>query len=217
MGLSKYFKEAVQSSYKTVFNRATNKLQASNQGRITVFSEEFSWSLLVLAAIVIKSDGKILQTELNFMHEYLCKQYGKEKGLAKLNLFNDILLESLEADEVCAYVLLNMDYPARLQLFEFLFALAQADHFVHENEKATLFAMADKMGIYQIDIESVKNPYQASNNSPYKVLDLEPSCSNEEIRAAFRKVARKSHPDKIVQNGFYSENTGDDFRQAVEA
>ncbi|HKL38066.1 MAG TPA: DnaJ domain-containing protein, partial [Bacteroidales bacterium] len=42
----------------------------------------------------------------------------------------------------------------------------------------------------------------------YRILEVDPSASNEEIKKAYRQMANKYHPDKVS-------HLGEDFQQAA--
>ncbi len=48
------------------------------------------------------------------------------------------------------------------------------------------------------------------SKSPYEVLELSPGASPEEIKAAYRRLAGKYHPDKV-------QHLGEDFQKLAEA
>ncbi len=52
--------------------------------------------------------------------------------------------------------------------------------------------------------------------NPYKILDVSPNASNEEIKKAYRELSRKYHPDSYVNNPL-SELAEEKFKEVQEA
>ena len=46
-------------------------------------------------------------------------------------------------------------------------------------------------------------------NNPYEVLGVSPNATDDEVKAAYRKMALKHHPDRVA-------TLGDDVRKAAE-
>jgi DnaJ like chaperone protein len=46
-------------------------------------------------------------------------------------------------------------------------------------------------------------------DSAYKILEVDPSASNDDVKKAYRQMAMKYHPDKVS-------HLGDDFRRTAD-
>ena len=71
-------------------------------GRNTVNTQsgDFEMSLLVLASIVIKSDGKVDQRELDFVRSQFVSMYGKERANHAFQLFSGIIKNEVIVNEM---------------------------------------------------------------------------------------------------------------------
>ena len=57
--------------------------------------------------------------------------------------------------------------------------------------------IADALGIRSSDFESIQAMFIKDTESSYKVLEILPSASAEEVKKAYRNMAKKFHPDKL--------------------
>jgi DnaJ like chaperone protein len=101
-----------------------------------------------------------------------------------------------------------MDYSSRLQLLHYLFGIASADGGFNVREIEMAFRIAQLLGIRQPDIESVKAMFVKDTQSAYKILEIQPDVSDEEVKKAYRKMALKYHPDRVA-------HLGDDVQKAA--
>jgi DnaJ like chaperone protein len=164
-------------------------------------SGDFEMSLLVLASIVIKSDGKVDQRELAFVRSQFLGMYGKERANNAFKLFKGIVKKEISARQVCIQIREHMSHASRLQLLHFLFGIAKADEFVSKKEVEEIRKIAGYLYISQNDYESIKAMFYDASGNAYKILEIDKSATNDEVKTAYRKMVKKYHPDKLQDLG----------------
>lgn len=163
----------------------------------TTQSGDFEISLLILASIVIKSDGKIDQRELQFVQNQFVGMYGKERANNAFKLFKGIIKNEISARQVCIQIRQNMPHASRLQLLHFLFGIAKADSFVSVSEIEEIRKIAGYLYINPNDFESIKAMFYDDADAGYKILEIDKTASPSDIKKAYRKMVKKYHPDKL--------------------
>jgi DnaJ like chaperone protein len=154
-------------------------------------------SLLVLVAAVMKADGKVLKSELDYTKQFFVRSFGTDAAGEAVKILRDLLNQNIPVTEVCQQIRKNMDHPSRLQLVHFLFGIADADGQVHETEHQLIKHIAQQMGISQKDYESLESMFVANTDAAYKILEVESTATDEELKKAYRRMAVKFHPDKV--------------------
>ena len=170
---------------------------------------DFVASLLVLTAAVMKADKKVMRSELDYVKQFFLKQFGQAVTEQQMLMLKEILNRDIPVREVCYQIKQNMDYAARLQLIHFLFGVAAADAQVHADEVAVIEEIARYLNIQINDINSVKAMFFKDTQSMYKILEISPDASDDEVKKAYRKMAVKYHPDKVS-------TLGEDIQQAAK-
>lgn len=169
----------------------------------------FAMTLLVLIAAVMKADGRVLKSELNFVKKYFIQSFGEESASEALQMLRDILNQSIPLQSVGVQIKQNMDYSSRLQLLHLLFGVAQADGKVDISELNAIASISGYMGVSAKDFESIKSMFVAAVDSSYKILEIEKTATNDEVKKAYRKMAIKFHPDKVS-------HLGEDFQKKAK-
>ncbi|SDW23728.1 DnaJ like chaperone protein [Lutibacter oricola] len=182
-------------------------------------SGDFEISLLLLSATVIKADGKIDQRELNYVRNHFKSMYGEERASHAFKLFNGFIKNNnVSTRQVCMQIRQNMTHASRLQLIHFLFGIAKADGIVTESEVSAIKTIAGYLYISQHDFESIKAMFYDSSDSSYKILEIEKSATNDEVKKAYRKMVKKYHPDKLRHLGEeHLKGAEEKFRQVQKA
>ena len=176
-------------------------------GRTT--TGDFAVSLLVLIAAVMKADNKIVRSELDYVKAFLSQRFGPDSAAEALKMLRDILKQDIPVREVCMQIRTRVDYPSRLELLHLLYGVANADKQVHEKEVKVIDEIGYYLGISSGDQNSIKNMFVKSAKSSYKILGIEPGATDDEIKKAYRKLAKEFHPDRVSY-------LGDDFKKTAE-
>jgi len=181
-------------------------------------SGDFEVSLLILASIIIKADGKQDQRELDFVRQQFTNMYGKQRANKAFELFKRITKQNISTRQVCLQIKQMMDHASRLQLLHFLFGIAKADGLVTEDEMRQIYTMSGYLGISNKDFESIKAMFYNSTNNAYKVLEIDKSVPDDAVKKAYRRMAKKYHPDRVGHLGKEHQKGAEaKFRQVQEA
>jgi len=202
-----------------------------NVNRRNTSRDEFIKNLLIFTTAVVKSDnGKMLRSELEFVKAYLLRILGPEKTQEALLVLRDMLDKEFDVFSIAQQFGQKSSIHEKLMMLQFLFGLAATDGTVAQAEMETIRFISNGMGISDRDFESVKamffgwqgnfggggyssssTRYHSSQNieNDYKVLEIDSSVSNDEVKKAYRQQAMKHHPDKV-------NHLGDEIRKAAE-
>ncbi|MBF1469240.1 DnaJ domain-containing protein [Prevotella pallens] len=183
----------------------------------------FLFSMLVLSSYIIKADGKIMHSEMNCVRNFLRNNFGEQA----VRQGEDILLKLFEMQKQqgattfketirksCVEISFHMNIGQRLQLLDYLIIIAKVDGTVSPEEVYALKEVATYLGLSAQDVDSMLNMEASSNqqiglDEAYKILGISPNATNDEVKAAYRKMALKHHPDRVS-------SLGDDIREAAE-
>lgn len=181
-------------------------------------ANDFSLSLLVLIAAVMKADGKVLKSELDYVKQFFLKQFGSEHTQELLITLREILQKDIPVQEVCLQIKTYTLYPARLQLIHLLFGVASVDGHVHQDELDVIKLIASNLGIKSNDFASIKAMFFKEVDGDYKILEIEKSVSDDEVKKAYRRMAVKYHPDKVTHLGEeFQKSAKEKFQKVQEA
>ena len=160
-------------------------------------------------AAVMKADGTVKRSELDYVKRYYFSNFGTEHGAQYIKMLGEVLKQDFNVQEVSTQIGRYMDYSSKLLLIQYLFGVALADGKHHPTEISLINSISGFMGIGYKDYESIKAMFIKDTESAYKILEVEASASNNELKTAYRELAKKYHPDKVS-------HLGEDVKLAAE-
>ena len=179
---------------------------------------DFGMSLLVLVAAIMKADGKVVKSELDYVRQFFVRQFGQSSAKEALLMLKDILKHDIPVKDVCNQISRNMDYSSRLQLLHLLFNISASDGNISTFEIEVVENISGYLGITSSDYSSIRNMFVPETDSSYKILEIERSATDEELKKAYRRMAMKYHPDKVSHLGEEFRKTADEkFKKVNEA
>jgi len=176
---------------------------------------DFAISLLVLVAAVMKADGQVLKSELDYVKKYFLQAFGESTAGEVVMMLRDLLRQDIDVREVSLQMKNRMDYPSRLQMLHLLFGISMADGQAHAREISLIETIAGYLGISAKDFESIRAMFVPDLDPAYKILEIDRSASDEEVKKAYRKMAVKYHPDKVAYLGEEFKKTANEKFQKV--
>ena len=176
---------------------------------------DFMVSLLVLFAKVMKADGKLLKSELDYVKSFLKRNLSRQQSHVFIKMFQEILKQEYSTVEVCRQIQKSMDHPSRLELIHVLFGLSASDAEIHPEEVKVIHTISGYLNISNKDYESIKAIFIKDMDSAYKILEINSNASDIEVKKAYRKMAIKYHPDKVAHLGKEIQNTAEEKFKAV--
>ncbi len=200
-------------------NDSYNKMEQARMNSGT--RNGFLFSLLTLASYIIKADGKIMHSEMEAVRQFLRLNFGEvaveEGNQIMLRLFErQNQMESqrpgsyrLTILECCQQLSAVLTLEQRLQLLSFLASLAKADGHVAQEEINALREITQYLRLSEAELNSMLGLGSTSLKDAYAVLEISESATDDEVRAAYKRMVIKHHPDRVA-------SLGDDVRVAAE-
>jgi DnaJ like chaperone protein len=166
----------------------------------------FTIAVIALGAKMAKADGQVSRSEVAAFKEVFQVPANEAANVARVF---DLAKRDARGFEPYAQQIARMfrkGHPVLEELLEGLFHIARADGRVHEAEVAYLAEVARIFGFTEGDFARIREANLGADKAdPYTILGVTREMSNDEIRAARRKLVRDNHPDRLMAQGLPEE------------
>ena len=160
---------------------------------------EFEVNLMVLAANLIKIDGKVTMEELVFTQNFMNDRFDAKFDLQRKQILNQCLQKDYDLNAACGQIRMYATINTKIQVVHFMFDLAMCDGALNEAEIFFIFKIAGFLNVNDVEFRKIKNEHarqQVPDTGIYELLGAESTMNMAEIRTIYRRLVLKYHPDK---------------------
>ena len=165
-------------------------------------------SMFSILGKLAKIDGVVTREEVAVVQHFISHMNitEQEKQFAR-EVFNEAKDSRYSIDDFARqFYQICQGQPTVLKSFlDLLFQIAAADNKLHPAEEDALKRIQGIFHISNQQFNNIKAFYFKEVDRFYKVLNCTPACSNEEIKANYKKLVKDFHPDTIVSKGLPEE------------
>ncbi len=165
----------------------------------------FYVSLASLAAKMAKADGVVTEDEVHAFDQFVVNNLRVSPEDRKIiaRLFNEAKNSRDDAKSIALQFknLIGYQTDVLQTMIQLLFNIAMADGRFHPAEERFIKEVSSVFGLSNIQYEQVKALYIKTNSHAYQILGISSKASNEEVKHAYKKLAREYHPDMLISKG----------------
>ena len=178
------------------------------------------------ALVIVAGEERMIYSKFDFVRNYLMPKFGTHKTQYSLSMIEQILAQDpIYIDSGAASLFMpNTSTNEKLMTIQFFLELAAIEGVVTEYEIEMIRLSGQWMGVSDFDIDSQfamffgwQNSFENETDSPssesksnysinsiendYKILEINSSATNDEIKKAYYTQMAKYHPDKVNHLG----------------
>lgn len=176
----------------TMFERGQSDAKQISQN-----VSEFEVNLMVLASHFIKIDGRVSMSEIQFTEQFMNTHFDPQYNTERRQILNHCLQKEYDLTVACDQIRMNTQHATKVQVVRFLMDLALCDGELSEREHYFIFRIAGFLNVNDVEYRRIRTEHtQQPKVSLYEILEVRETASYEEIRASYRKLVIKYHPDR---------------------
>tara|TARA_B100001027_G_scaffold113244_1_gene78157 strand:+ start:285 stop:1028 length:744 start_codon:yes stop_codon:yes gene_type:complete len=190
------------------FDRRSRSKSNFNFNRINNNQKQqiFTISFIILSAKLAKSDGQVTDDEIRAFKEKFKVPKSELNKVAKI--FNEAKKDSYGYKEIANQVgnLFSDNKILLEELLNNLFFIAASDGNISVNEVDLLKSISKSFKFSEKDFQRIfQSNLNNKDSDPYKVLGVNRSSTDAEIRKKWIKLNKEHHPDNLIAKGMPKE------------
>ncbi len=192
-------------------NQAVNDEASAQNGqekekRVGARRVAFTIAVIALGAKMAKADGIVSRSEIDAFKDIFHVPPEEMENVGKVF---DLARQDPRGFESYARQIARMfgkKHPVLEELLNGLFYIAKADGYIHELEIDFILEVSRIFGFDDEEFARIREANLGQDKAdPYRILGIKRNASNEDIKAARRKLARDNHPDRLLAMGLPTE------------
>jgi DnaJ like chaperone protein len=162
----------------------------------------FTIGIIVLGAKMAKADGVVSRSEILAFKQVFKIPPEEEQNVGRI--FDQARRDAHGFEPYARQVARMFTRKSRVleELIDGLFHIAKADGQVSDKELDFLRNVAAIFGFEEADFARIRESHLGADaGDPYNLLGVTRAMDNAAIKAAYRKLVRDTHPDKLMAKG----------------
>ncbi|VGO22296.1 co-chaperone DjlA [Pontiella sulfatireligans] len=180
--------------------------------RAKITAQSFQVAFFGCLAKMAQADGKITKDEINAVEQIMARfGYAGPMREAAIGIFRRAKDDPHTAADYLNQLSSVTQFNPQIAMtfIAALHAVAQADGVIHPNEREILLqaerAFRMRPGTIDALLGGGRSNTATALDNAYKVLDVSPEMTDEEIKKIYRKKCVEFHPDKLASKGLPDE------------
>jgi DnaJ like chaperone protein len=212
-----FFKTLRESIHQIVSGDEKTEPSGGEKQRKQAALDEIESAVIVLAAEVMRREGNYSSETKKILLDFLDKNFGRVSAAKRSKLIDDHLFVGPQpfTRMACEQLKSLATQASKQEIIKLLYEIASFDDFVNVKENNVIQKIARYLEISPDELRSLKEKYGRIND-PYAILEIGETISISEVKAAYRKVVLKYHPDKR-KDKVTAEEANRKFREVKKA
>jgi DnaJ like chaperone protein len=217
MAAKNFFDTLRDSLNQIVSGNEKTEPSAGEKQRQQSAKEEIESAIIVLATEIMRLNGNESAETKKILIDFLNRNFGKGPAAKRNKQIEDHLFVGSQpfTKMACEQLKSLATRDSRQEVIRLLYEIASYDDFVSTKENSGINKVAKYLEISVDEMRALREKFGRIHD-PYAVLEIEQTTSVTAVKAAYRKVVLKYHPDKR-DSGISEEEASRKFREVKKA